>query len=221
MKNLNIYLKIIDDNSNEKIINKINYIVNKHEINFDISNLNIEKYRSHQKFSDDERMIAHNSHIFMSKDFAKNSNFDLLFFVEDDYIHKINTIEEMIYSYEKFSTIFQRDIILCPSDYPYLYQPKINSSIYIGQNLHWRSIDQSLCTYMISSKVLNEYWVKYYEMMTNNYKTYEKPLHDIYKIVPCLSPIPTLSIHLANLNTIYGLSPLCDWQELWDVNKYD
>ena len=74
---------------------------------------------------------------------------------------------------------------------------------------------------MISSKVLNEYWVKYYEMMTNNYKTYEKPLHDIYKIVPCLSPIPTLSIHLANLNTIYGLSPLCDWQELWDVNKYD
>ena len=56
-------------------------------------------------------------------------------------------------------------------------------------------------------------------MMTNNYNPYEKPLHDIYKNSVCFSPMPSLSVHLANLNTIYGLSPLINWKKIWDENK--
>ena len=54
-----------------------------------------------------------NAHIFNSKDFAKTSKFDLFYFVEDDYIHSENSLKEMIYSYEKFSTICEKDVILC------------------------------------------------------------------------------------------------------------
>ena len=53
---------------------------------------------------------------------AKNEDAeDLIYFVEDDYIHKKETITEMIFAYEKFNTIFSKDLILLPSDYPYLY----------------------------------------------------------------------------------------------------
>ena len=166
-------------------------------------------------------MVAHNAHIFASKEFAKNSNFDLLYFVEDDYLHDISSLKEMIYAYEKFSTICAKDVILCPADYPYLYQQNFSSLILIGQNKHWRSIDQTLCTYLISSEILNKHWDKYLEMITNNYSTYEKPLHEIYKEEFCFSSMPSLALHMTNLNTIYGLSPLTDWIKLWEENKYD
>ena len=33
----------------------------------------------------------------------------------------------------KFSTIFKEDIVLCPSDYPYLYQQNYQSLVLIGE----------------------------------------------------------------------------------------
>ena len=202
-------------------MDKINKICKKSDCDYEISNLNIENYRNYQKFSNNERMVAHNAHIFNSKDFAKNSNFDLFYFVEDDYIHSENSLKEMLYAYQKFSTICKQDVILCPADYPYLYQQNLESLIFVGQNNHWRSIDQTLCTYLISSKILIKHWSKYYEMITNNYSTYEKPLHEIYREEFCFSPMPSLALHMANLNTIYGLSPLIDWKKLWEENNYD
>ena len=218
-QNLKFFLSIIDDNSKPNIKEDLKNIVSNYKLDFEIANLNVGKYRNKQKFSDNERMIAHNAHIYASKDYAKESNFDLIYFVEDDYLHLDNSISEMLLTYEKFSTIFKEDIILCPSDYPYLYQQNYQSLVLIGEKNHWRSVDQTLCTYLISSKILLNHWDKYHEMMTNNYNAYEKPLHDIYKKTMCFSPMPSLSIHLANLNTIYGLSPLIDWKKIWEENK--
>ena len=64
-----------------------------------------------------------------------------------------------------------------------------------------------------------DYWDNYIEMATNNYDPYEKPLHLIYNKRICLSPMPSLSIHLSNLNTVYGLSPLVDWKDVWEKSK--
>ena len=33
---------------------------------------------------------------------------------------------------------------------------------------------------------------------------------------PCLSPIPSLAIHCANINSVFGLSPYVDWKKLWE-----
>ena len=48
---------------------------------------------------------------------------------------------------------------------------------------------------------------------------WEKPLHEIYKNYPCLSPIPSLAFHCANINSVFGLSPNIDLQKLWEENK--
>ena len=48
---------------------------------------------------------------------------------------------------------------------------------------------------------------------------WEKPLHKIYETIPCLSPVPSLAIHCANINSIFGISPLVDVKKLWEDNE--
>ncbi len=219
-KNLKFFLKIIDDNSKKNVIKKIEKICNKYEILYEISNLEINNYKHKMKFQNNKRMLAHNSHIFQSKEFALQSNYDLLYFLEDDYIHEEKALVEMIYSYQKFSSQFNEEIVLCPSDYPYLYTNIEYTKNLIGHEIHWRQINQSLCTYLISKKTLKKYWPHYENMILNNYDPYEKPLHNLYKKIKCFSPMPSLALHLTNVNSIYGLSPLKDWIKIWNENKY-
>ena len=220
LKNINFFLKIIDDNSKPKVIKLIKKIAIKNNIAFELSNLDIDKYEDKMKFSNNRRMLAHNSHIFQSKEYALNSKYDLLYFVEDDYIHQPDAIEEMIYSYEKFSTIYKKDIIMCPSDYPFLYNKFEHTNILTGYKKHWRRVNESLCTYLISHNTLKINWKTYEKMFLNNFDPYEKPLHELYKKTQCFSPIPSLALHMTNVNSAYGLSPLVDWLKIWKKNKY-
>ena len=41
---------------------------------------------------------------------------------------------------------------------------------------------------------------------------------DIYKDEFCISPLKSLSLHLTNINSSYGLSPFIDYKKLWDEN---
>ena len=220
IKDFNILLKIIDDNSHESVTNQIKKICTDKNINFEISNLDSNKYENKMNFNDNKRMLAHNSHIFESKNFAINSDFDLLYFVEDDYLHDDDALIEMIYSYQRISSQLNDEIVLCPADYPYLYVNTEHTQNLIGYKKHWRKINQSLCTYLISKMTLKKYWKYYEDMFLNNYDPYEMPLHELYKNINCFSPMPSLSIHLTNINSIYGLSPLKDWLKIWEKNKY-
>tara|TARA_Y100001970_G_C14192855_1_gene836359 strand:+ start:458 stop:1477 length:1020 start_codon:yes stop_codon:yes gene_type:complete len=217
---INILLKIIDDNSEIDVKKEIEKICLDNDITFEMSNLDKAKYVNKMKFKDNPRMLAHNSHISESKNFALNSEFDLLYFVEDDYLHESDALIEMIYSYQRISSQLNDEIILCPTDYPYLYINAENTINLIGHKKHWRQINQSLCTYLISKKTLNKFWYYYEDMFLNNYDPYEKPLHELYKKIKCFSPMPSLGIHLTNINSIYGLSPLKDWVNIWKNNNY-
>ena len=216
---LKIYLKIIDDKSDKNIVDQFNDICSKENISYDIENLDNNKYSEKLNFKDNLRLISHNCHIMQSKIFALQKDYDLIYFVEDDYIHTENAIEEMVCSYQKFTSQIESDVILCPSDYPYLYHKLENTRILMGYKKHWRQVEESLCTYLVSKKTLKKYWNYYEDMFLNNYDPYEKPLHDLYKKVHCFSPMPSIAIHLTNINSIYGLSPQIDWKKLWDENK--
>ena len=43
--------------------------------------------------------------------------------------------------------------------------------------------------------------------------------NEIYKSEICISPLKSLSLHLTNINSSYGLSPFIDVKNLWDENK--
>jgi hypothetical protein len=216
----NVFLKIIDDNSQKDIINQLKDICEKYNVSFEVSNLDISKYEKRMNFQNNQRMLAHNSHIIQSKEFALQSEFDLLYFVEDDYIHEDDALIEMIYTYQKIASQLNDELVLCSTDYPYLYINAENTRNFIGYKKHWRLTNQSLCTYLISKQTLQKYWVYYEDMFLNNYDPYEKPLHELYKKINCFSPMPSLSLHLTNINSIYGLSPLKNWLKIWSKNQY-
>ena len=35
----------------------------------------------------------------------------------------------------------------------------------------------------------------------------------------CISPLKSLSLHLTNVNSSYGLSPFIDYEKIWKENK--
>ena len=48
---------------------------------------------------------------------------------------------------------------------------------------------------------------------------WEKPLHEIYRKNPYLSPIPSLAIRYANINSVFGVSPNINWMQLWKESE--
>ena len=150
---------------------------------------------------------------------AKNEEADMIYFVEDDYLHTIDAITEMIFSYEKFYTIFSKEVILLPSDYPYLYFKDEDTKVYLGEKYHWRLVSESLVTFMANKTLINKYFKHLESMGVKWSDPWEKPLHDIYNTHPCLSPIPSLAVHCANINSIFGVSPMTNLKKIWDENE--
>ena len=157
--------------------------------------------------------------IYKSYIHAKENSEDLIYFVEDDYVHEKIAIHEMLLAYERISSQLKKEIIMFPVDYPYLYAQHNLTYVMLGDKRHWRQIDQSLATLLLSKKHLIDYWDNFIEFATVISDPAEKPLHKIYEIEPCFSPIPSLALHCTNVNSIYGLSPNIDWKKIWDENK--
>ena len=166
-----------------------------------------------------ENQISNMSNIHKSLLIAKNQCSDLVYFVEDDYLHKQDAVNEMIFTYERISSQLNMELILCPADYPYLYTKIDTTNILLGGNKHWRKIDETLCTFLTSKPLIHKHWHKFISMCQFEHYPFEKPLHDIYKSEYCLSPIPSLALHCTNVNSIFGLSPNVDWKKMWEENK--
>ena len=150
---------------------------------------------------------------------AKKNTDDLVFFVEDDYIHFAPTLEEMIASYERISSQIKKDIFMCPTDYPYLYMNNSKTNVLIGNKRHWRTVEETLCTFMTSKELLEKYWDNFYKTCLERHDPFEKYINEVYKNEFCISPLKSLSIHLTNVNSSYGLSPFINYKDLWDQNE--
>ena len=215
----NILIKtiIVDDNSNEQNLSQIrNIIENK---NIDIVPLNYSKYENIIKEQKNKETFANLASLFQSFEIAKEQGKDLIFFIEDDYLHFEPLLEEMIASYERIASQINRDIFMCPSDYPYLYMNNEKTNILIGNKRHWRTVDKTLCTFLTSKALLHKYWENFQNTCLDRHSPFEKYLNQIYKSEICISPLKSLSLHLTNINSSYGLSPFIDYKKLWEENK--
>ena len=146
-------------------------------------------------------------------DQAENSE-DLIFFIEDDYIFEENCIEEMIITYSRLSTIFNNDVFLCPSDYPFYYDSSYKTSIYIGNKFKWRTVEETLLTFMMSRNLYDRHKKNIRLVGEKENDPFEKPLHEIYKNSPCFSPVNSLSYHISRDHP----ATTEDWIKLWNDN---
>ena len=221
---INLKITIIDHGSEIEIINQMRLLLKDQFFKSKIINLKIENFENEiekinqQNKETTNNQISNMSNIHQSLLIAKECE-DLIYFVEDDYIHSVDSIKEMLLSYEKISTQLKQELILCPTDYPYLYSKMEQSNILLGNKYHWRQIDESLCTFLTSSLIVKKYWENLTSICKIEHYPFEKPLHDIYKKEFCFSPIPSLAVHFTNINSVYGLSPFINYKKIWQENE--
>ena len=220
--NIEFNIVVIDYDSIKEDLEQIKRQLEKSNFKNSIISLNINEFINNIKKVNaknekvTESQMSNMSNIHKSLLIAKQQCNDLIYFVEDDYLHQQDSISEMILAYERISSQINQELILCPTDYPYLYTKIDPTNIFLGAKKHWRKIDETLCTFLTSKILLVKYWKKFISMCQFEHYPFEQPLHDIYKTEYCLSPIPSLAFHCTNVNSIYGLSPNMDWKKIWD-----
>ncbi len=223
--NIKFDIVVIDQNSKKEDLDQIKKQLSNSNFKYSIVNLDVNEFSKNIKNINAKNenvtnnQISNMSNIHKSLLFAKNQCDDLIYFVEDDYLHEKNAITEMIFTYERICSQLNKEIILCPADYPYLYTKIDNTNIFLGANRHWRKIDETLCTFLTSKIMIEKHWSKFISMCQFEHYPFEKPLHDIYKSEYCLSPIPSLALHCTNVNSVFGLSPNKKWIEIWEESK--
>ena len=208
---------IIEDHSKKENLKKINELIQNQ--NIEIVSLDHEKYKTDIKEQKSLETFSNLASLLQSFEIGKSQGDDLIFFMEDDYIHFETMLEEMIASYERIASQIKSDIIMCPSDYPYLYMNNEKTNILIGSKRHWRTIKKTLCTFMTSKSLLDKYWDNFYKTCLDRHDPFEKYINEIYEKEICISPIKSLSLHLTNINSSYGLAPFIDYKKLWDTNS--
>jgi len=218
-KNIKFHLIVTDTNSSKEDIDKIQEILNKSNIKNKFKSIDLDSFKNKIKSGYSKAKFSNMANFYTSLMIAKEESDDIFYFVEDDYLHSENAITEMIFAYEKFNTIFSKDLVLLPSDYPYLYAKDEATKIYLGEKYHWRLVSESLVTFMTSKRVIEKNYNNLEKMGIEWIDPWEKPLHDIYNSNPCLSPVPSLAVHCANINSVFGISPFVDLKELWEKNK--
>ena len=216
---ININIKIVDDNSTKENLAVIKEILDKSKENFEIINHNHSEHLNVIKEQKSKDTFSNLSSLLKCFEIGKNDGEDLIYFIEDDYLHFRSSLEEMVGTYERIASQLNKDLIICPSDYPYLYMNNEKTNLLIGSKRHWRTINKSLCSFMTSKNILNKYWDNFYQNCLDRHDPFEKYLNLIYEKEVCISPVKSLSIHMTNINSSYGLSPFINYKSLWEENE--
>ena len=214
---LKIKTIVLDDSSTEENLEKIKQIIK--DVDSEIISLETKKFETKIKKQKSQETFSNLASLFQSFEIGKKIGEDLIFFIEDDYLHFETMLNEMISTYERVSSQVGKDIFMCPADYPYLYMNNEKTNILIGNKRHWRTINKTLCTFLTSKKLLDLYWENFSKNCEDRHDPFEKYINEIYKKEFCISPLKSLSVHLTNVNSSYGLSPFINYKKLWDQNK--
>ena len=73
----------------------------------------VEDYKNKIRPQTNEETIGNLASLYQSFELGKEQGEDLIYFVEDDYLHFEPMLEEMIASYERISSQINKDIFMC------------------------------------------------------------------------------------------------------------
>ena len=189
MPNIDFRIFIIDYNSTNLDLEKIKRKLNKSSIKNKLLNINLNNFEHNiAKLNEKKEKVTDNMKATMCSIhnafmLAKEQCNDLVYFVEDDYVHDEIAISEMIFAYERISSQMNKELVICPSDYPFLYNKIDSTNIYLGNKRHWRSTEETLLTFMVNKSFITKYWTLLDGMCKFENSPFEKPLH---KILPTI-----------------------------------
>ena len=218
--NLEVKLKIVEDDSSDENLKKIFDMINNSNLDIEVINHKNNIHKNIIKKQTNNATFSNLSSLLKCFEIAKDEGKDLVFFIEDDYIFFESALDEIVTSYERISSQINRELFICPTDYPYFYMNSQKTNVLIGSKRHWRLVSKTLCSFITSHTLIKEYWSNFYDNCLDRHDPFEKYLNKIYEKEICISPIKSLSLHMTNINSSYGLSPFIDYKSLWDENDY-
>jgi hypothetical protein len=163
-------------------------------------------------------------------EYCKNSTADLVYSVEDDYLHSPSALYEMLSEYDYVSSKYNLPQPLCifPWDQPEDYEPKHNTPELImrGQYRHWKTGWGTTYTMMTSPKVFQEHW-ELFEKLATEYQEWDgtgnknDTIHEGNTIsyiwskhIIRINPIPSLVLHM---QSSLQEDPYIDWKYWWNT----
>lgn len=156
---------------------------------------------------------------------CRDSKYDYVYSVEDDYLHCISSITEMFHSIMLFESKTDLPIVLYPFDEPMVYkQPMKAEHIVYGSDRHWRTGYFTTNVMMCRPLLIQNNWDKFESLAikyNGNYldprvENYEES-NTIWKIweegkAIRFNPIPSLALHLQFDS---GKDPFICWEDWW------
>jgi hypothetical protein len=197
VKDHQIHFTILDDHSSNELLDSLG---------------NIFKYSKHswEIISLTERGFNHSGYVQFKT--CKDSDADLVYSVEDDYLHCENAISEILFSYQFLKSKYnlQKELCIFPFDNPEDYVPHqmYPGKVFRTPTRHWKEGIWTTFTMMTTSKVFQDHW-EVFEKLALQYKPFaigENPdnlvdegntIGNIWKNdVIRVNPIPSLSLHI-------------------------
>jgi glycosyltransferase involved in cell wall biosynthesis len=156
-------------------------------------------------------------------DLARESEYSLVYCVEDDYLHFPYAIAEMedFYNSAFMNLNGTKDIALHPFDDPnnYLFRHMITANIVQGKSRHWRTNVYTPCTFMTTPGVINRNWT-HFENFANGYGknpkvSEETTISHVWNSegVQLFTPLPSLALHMQFEK---NRDKMLNWKPLWD-----
>lgn len=219
---LNYTLHIIDDRSSFETITKIKSIASNASFDFlgnrDDSHLN-SKQKSRYSLSKSLEYIY------------KLPQNELVYMVEDDYLHYPDSIEKMINAYSYFYNHLNKDIGIFPQDFPELYHHPRNPhngtyhslcEVFPGPDRYYRTTWFTHESFLLPAYVFTKF-KNYFDLLLtigNEPNIWEGST--ISKVwthpdVKMLMPMKTFAIHISKLSDIPFYND--DLENLWEQNK--
>ena len=158
---------------------------------------------------------------------CRDSDADLVYSVEDDYLHCTSAIEEMVASWNIFSSRLHRDdVVIYPFDEPSEYNPPARTDFVVhGSHRHWRTGLFTTNVLMTKPALFRQHWhlfetlaLKYNGDYLNPRTEHYEESNTIWKIwsnnqAVRFNPIPSLALHM---QFEQQRDPFIDWPKWWN-----
>lgn len=162
---------------------------------------------------------------------ARDDARDLVYFVEDDYLHAPSAIPEMLEAHAFFKDKRSGDeVALHPFDDPDNYLSPIYSQhdcrILYGPRRHWRTNTHTTNTCWVEAATLRRNWELFDRLARYSSTPYglehhifeESTINKIWREqVLLFTPLPSLALHL---QYAAQKDPFLDWQRWWEAATY-
>ncbi len=213
VSDMEIYFTILDDRSSSETLQQLDSIFSATKHQYKIINL-----------VNDTNMRPYNYSALKQWEYCRDSHADLVYSVEDDYLHCPSAITEMIKTYKMISDQTTKDICISPLDYTNDYMDMMEKcTIGWGSHRHWKTGTHTTNTFMTTPNVFRNYWEPFRKLATEYYHRYwelEEQVNERNTInlvwanaIPRFSPIPGLALHMQFEEQ---KDPVIDWEYWWE-----